>query len=145
MKNKQLNLEKIINLAYKYLGRTYKYGATLSEAPKFFDCSSFVQFLFKKLDINIGRPALAQASHGRVVKDKKKIMPGDLIFIKGAWGHYNPEFPQGIGHVLLYIGNGKVIHAKGNEVNGRQKGKVILDTAAKWLKRHDLIVIKRII
>lgn len=135
-------IEKIIKFARKHLGKPYKYGAKIYDAPKIFDCSSFIVYLFDLVNVKLPRTALAQASLGKKVS-KSQIQPGDLIFIKGGWGHYNPEFLMGIGHVLLYIGNNQVIHAKGEEIKGRQIGKVVSETADEWLNRSDLVVIKR--
>jgi cell wall-associated NlpC family hydrolase len=132
--------KRLIHFAEKNLGKPYKYGAPLYNAPKEFDCSSFVQYLFKRVGIDLPRSALKQAHFGKEVNEKK-LEVGDLIFIKGKWGHYDPEFISGIGHVAMYFGNGKIIHAEWEE-GGRKK--VCLDKAEKLLKRKDLIVIKRV-
>ena len=146
--NKKENFQKkLIYFTRKHLGKPYKYGATPSEAPKIFDCSSFTQYLYKRIGIVLPRNALDQAHLGRKINFKKeKLEPGDLMFIKGKWGHYNPEFPQGIGHVAIYIGNGKIIHAKYKKnKNGSDGGEVRKDKFQKITKRKDLIAIKRII
>jgi len=139
--------KRLVYFAKKHLGKPYKYGAPLSQAPKIFDCSSFIQYLYKRIGIDLPRDALDQAHLGKRINPKKgKLEPGDLIFIKGKWGHYNPEFPQGIGHVAIYIGNGKIIHAKYEKnPDGSENGKVREDPVKWILNRKDLIVIKRII
>ena len=138
--NREEKIKKLIQLAYRYLGKPYKYGAKPYRAPKEFDCSSLVQHLYKKLEVQLPRTALKQASIGKVVKPVlANLKPGDLIFIKGGWGHYNPEFPEGIGHVALYVGDGKVINARG------EAGKVIEQEATEFLERKDLRVVKRIL
>ena len=69
-----------------------------------------------------------------------------MIFIKGTVGRYNEEFPQGIGHVAMYIGDNKIIQAKYQKnKNGSDGGEVQIDSVAKILSRKDLVVIKRII
>jgi len=70
---------------------------------------------------------------------------GDLLFFKGGWGHYNPQFPTGIGHVGIYIGKGKVINARFKEVDGKEKGAVIEEDVETFLKRKDFVVVKRIL
>ncbi|MEX0622056.1 MAG: C40 family peptidase [Candidatus Woykebacteria bacterium] len=133
-------VRKIIRLARKYLGKPYVYGAKLYLAPKVFDCSSFIQYLYKKVGVELPRTALDQASEGKIIEPiESKLEPGDLIFIKGGWGHYNPEFPEGIGHVALYVGKGKVINARG------EAKKVIEEKVTDFLTRKDLRVIKRIL
>ena len=80
------------------------------------------------------------------VKGKiKDLKTGDLLFFHGNRGYYNKKFPQGIGHVIMYLGDNHIIHAKSIEKSGRETGRVITEPADKWLKRKDLIVIKRII
>ena len=147
MNKKEKLQKKLIHFAKKHLGKPYKYGATLTEAPRIFDCSSFTQYLYKRIDINLPRNALGQAHLGKSISPQKEnLQPGDLIFIKGSWGHYNPEFPQGIGHVAIYIGNRRIIHAKWKKnKNGSDNGFVLGDKIEKLLKRKDLIVIKRIL
>jgi len=148
MNKKERLRKKLVYFAKKHLGKLYKYGAALSEAPRIFDCSSFTQYLYKRIGINLPRKALDQAHLGKSINSKKEnLQPGDLIFIKGSWGHYNPEFPQGIGHVAIYIGNGKIIHAKWKKKNENGSGDDFVreDKVEKLLNRRDLVVIKRIL
>jgi len=147
MKNIKKLQEKLVYLAKESLRKPYKYGAKLSEAPKCFDCSSFVQYVYKKIGVNLPRTALEQAHIGKKVKPKKEnLQIGDLIFIKGIVGRYNQEFPQGIGHVAIYIGDGKIIQAKYQKKKDvSDGGEVRIDTVTKILNRKDLVVIKRVL
>ena len=147
MNKKEKLQKKLINFAKKHLGKPYRYGAAPSEAPRIFDCSSFTQYLYKRIGINLPRRTLDQAHLGKSISPKKgNLQTGDLIFIKSSWGHYNPEFSQCIGHVGMYIGNGKIIHAKWKKnKNGSDDGFVREDKVEKLLKRRDLVVIKRIL
>lgn len=52
---------------------------------------------------------------------------------------------MGIGHVGMYIGNGKVINARSKEVEGEENGSVIEEDADTFLKREDFVVVKRIL
>ena len=143
MSKKEKLQKRLVYFAKKHLGKPYKYGAKFNQAPKIFDCSSFIQYLYKKINIDLPRSALSQAHLGKLINLKKEnLQTGDLIFIKGSWGRYDPEFFQGIGHVAMYIGNGKIIHAKWHKSSG---GKVREEEVEKILKRKDLIVIKRIL
>lgn len=137
---------RLVYFAKKHLGKPYKYGAKPTEVPKTFDCSSFVQYLYKRVNINLPRTALDQASIGKTIKPKKELLEaGDLLFFKGGWGHYNPEYPVGIGHVGIYAGNGKVINARSKEVKGKEKGSVIEEDVKSFLDRKDFVVVKRIL
>ena len=146
-KNKEKLQKRLVHFARKHLGKPYKYGARPWEAPRVFDCSSFVQYLYKRIGIDLPRTALEQAHFGRKVDIKKeKLQPGDLIFLKGKWGHYDPQFPQGVGHVAIYVGDGKIIHArwKGNK-DSLSAGKVQEDKVKRILNRKDLVIVKRIL
>jgi cell wall-associated NlpC family hydrolase len=132
---------EILKLAKDNLGKPYKYGAKLEEAPSYFDCSSFVQYLYKQIDIDLPRTALDQAAKGTEISKNDPLEIGDLIFIKGSWGHYNPEFPEGIGHVAMYIGDGKTVSARWKE----NDGSVIEENVNDYLSRKDLRTIKRIL
>jgi len=144
--NKEKIKEKLVYFANKNLDKPYKYGAKPSEAPKVFDCSSFVQYVYKKIGINLSRTAIEQAHLGKKINSKGNLQIGDLIFFKGIVGRYSQEFPQGIGHVAMYIGDNKIIQAKyQRNKDGTDGGVVRIDTLAKMLKKKDLVIIKRII
>ncbi len=128
-------IEKVIEIAKSLIGKKYKFGAKPEEAPDFFDCSSFVQYIFKQVGINLPRITIEQIEHGKFVK---KLRKGDLVFFRGKRFHVNERWPQGVGHVALYIGNGEVIHAFGNE------GKVCV-SKLKDLLHYKIVAKKRII
>ncbi|PIZ56319.1 MAG: hypothetical protein COY22_01665 [Candidatus Tagabacteria bacterium CG_4_10_14_0_2_um_filter_40_13] len=146
---KRKRTEKLIVIAKGLAGRPYKYGSKPSEAPRYFDCSSFIQYLYKQIGITLPRCAIEQARCGRLVKNKKHLKAGDLIFLHGKSGHYNKKFPMGIGHVVMYLGNGKIIHATSKRIQNYpkiiEKGEVKREPASKILKRKDIVVIKRIL
>ncbi|WP_460999127.1 C40 family peptidase [Streptomonospora sediminis] len=82
--------------AKKEIGKPYVYGA---EGPGSFDCSGLVQYAYKKAGKNISRTTYTQFDQGRSVS-RSNLKPGDLVF-----------FYSGPGHVGMYVGNGKMIHA----------------------------------
>ncbi|SDW13238.1 C40 family peptidase [Paenibacillus sp. CF384] len=90
----------IINKGKQYMGVPYKFGAK-SGITSAFDCSSFVQYIYKKNGISLPRSSRQQAVKGtRVLKSNLK--PGDLIFS-------DTNRDGKINHVSIYIGNGKVL------------------------------------
>lgn len=91
--------QKIVNYALRFKGNPYVWGGT--SLTKGADCSGFTQSVLKKFGIYIPRTSRAQARGGRRVS-MDKIQPGDLIF-------YTKN--GRINHVVIYIGNGKVIGA----------------------------------
>lgn len=118
--------EEIVSIAKGLLGKPYKYGAKPEEAPDFFDCSSFVQYLFKQIGIEIPRISIDQAADpqgGEVFLENNfdGLELGDLIFMRGVIGRYQDDlFPTKeniyVGHVGIYSGNGRIIHARGGVI-----------------------------
>ena len=91
--------ENIVNFAKKQLGKPYLYGASGNQR---FDCSSFTQYVYQSIGINVPRVAAEQAQFKpKLVRGIKK---GDLLFFE--------TLEKGrISHVGIYIGNRQFIHA----------------------------------
>ncbi|MDP3975062.1 MAG: NlpC/P60 family protein [Candidatus Jorgensenbacteria bacterium] len=113
--------EKIVALARGLIGKPYKYGASLEEAPDLFDCSSLIQYLFHHIGIELGRSSILQASDNKggditPSSDLANLEVGDLIFTRGTKGRYDDELFGGrmisIGHVALFVGNGNIMHSR---------------------------------
>ena len=141
-------ISKLLEIAKSLIGVPYKYGATIEDAPNFFDCSLFTQYIFGKVGEEIPRSTILQAEKGEEIK-LEDIQAGDLLFLHGTWGFYNPKFPQGIGHVVIYIGEGKTLHAASNRIQENpvvEKGEVEEKTLDEVIKKYEpLITTKRII
>lgn len=89
----------IIGTAKKYMGVSYVYGG---ETPKGFDCSGYLQYVFKQNDVIIPRTADEQYKIGRRVP-VSQLMPGDLVF-------FATDLTE-ISHCGIYLGNNQFIHA----------------------------------
>ena len=99
--NKKVTGEDIVNCAKKYLGYDYVYGGS---SPKTgFDCSGFTYYVYKQFGYTLSRSSKAQANNGTKV-EKENLKPGDLVIYKNS-------SLTAIGHVGIYIGNNKMIHA----------------------------------
>lgn len=82
----------VVEFAKKYIGNPYRYGGTsLTNGA---DCSGFVYSIYKQFGVNL--PRVGQSGVGKVVS-YKNVKKGDILF------YY--------GHVAIYAGNGKAIHA----------------------------------
>jgi cell wall-associated NlpC family hydrolase len=86
---------RAVETALKELGRPYRYGAL---GPSTFDCSGLTKFAYGAAGIVLPHSAAAQYGSGRRV-NRNQLQPGDLIFWKG------------LGHVGMYIGAGRMVHA----------------------------------
>ena len=85
----------------QYKGYKYVYGGTSPQ--KGFDCSGFTSYVYKNFGYSLSRSSGGQANNGTRV-EKKDLQPGDLVIYK------NQSLTK-IGHVGIYIGNNKMIHA----------------------------------
>jgi len=96
----------LIEDAKKYIGAKYKWGATLTEAPKAFDCSSYTQYVFGNVGIQIPRVSRDQAEKGNSIS-VSQLKAGDLMFFT-----MNDTYTDGrVAHVGIYMGDGQMIHA----------------------------------
>lgn len=96
--------QKVIEVAKQYIGAKYKFGATLADAPDYFDCSSYTQLVFRKVGIELPRVSRDQAARGTTVKSLTK---GDLLFFT----NYDLYSDGRVSHVGIYMGDGNMIHA----------------------------------
>ena len=90
--------EDIANYALQFVGNPYVWGGTsLTEGA---DCSGFVQTIYADFGYSLSRCADDQIYDGtRISLDE--LQPGDLLF-------YGDD---SIGHVAIYIGGGRIVHA----------------------------------
>ena len=84
-----------LQAALRELGKPYRYGAL---GPRSYDCSGLTLFAYRAAGISLPHSAAAQYGSGRRVA-RKDLQPGDLIF----W--------RGLGHVGIYLGGGRMVHA----------------------------------
>ena len=89
----------VVETAKKYIGYSYKYGAS---GPTSFDCSGFTSYIFKLHGVSLSRTAKQQYGNGTAVS-RSDLQPGDLIM-------FGPSV-SGINHVGIYIGGGQIVHA----------------------------------
>jgi cell wall-associated NlpC family hydrolase len=92
---------KVISLAMQYLGVPYVWGGY---SPRGFDCSGLVQYVYAKVGVSLPHSSRMQYGCGTPVS-RNQLQAGDLVF------YYNP-----IQHVGIYMGNGRIINATGNQV-----------------------------
>lgn len=93
--------QEAANYVKQFVGCKYVYGGS---TPKGFDCSGLTMYVYKKYGINLSHSATAQSKVGTKV-ERANLQPGDLVFFK------NYRTNTGIGHVGIYIGNNKFVHA----------------------------------
>jgi cell wall-associated NlpC family hydrolase len=111
---KNININDMIRTSKKYIGVRYKFGAKPYPVSKRFDCSSYTQYVFGKYGVKLPRTARQQIEVGRTVS-RKSLRKGDLLFFYVP-GRFKSN--KVAGHVGIYIGNRKMIHANTEPING---------------------------
>ncbi|WP_210166685.1 C40 family peptidase, partial [Bradyrhizobium japonicum] len=99
--------DQIIRLGEKYMGTPYKFGSS-SSTTSTFDCSSFVQRVFKEAGIKLPRDSRQQSATVKEIS-VSQLQKGDLVFFR-SYGSSNPR----ITHVAIYAGNDKLLHTYGS-------------------------------
>lgn len=94
--------QEVANYAKQFVGCKYVYGG--STPSKGFDCSGLTMYVYNKFGVSLSHSATAQSKVGTTVS-KANLQPGDLVFFT------NYVTNKGIGHVGIYIGNNKFVHA----------------------------------
>lgn len=101
-----LDGQVILDFASQYLGVPYAYGGS---SPAGFDCSGFVQYVYKNFGYQLARTAASQYQQGSPVS-KSELMVGDLIFFACNGG--------GIDHSGIYAGDNRFIHSSSPRSGG---------------------------
>jgi cell wall-associated NlpC family hydrolase len=85
-----------VSFAKHLVGVRYSWGGSSPRSG--FDCSGFVRYVYGHFGISLSHSSFADYWRGRHV-GRWAMRPGDLVFFDGA------------GHVGIYIGHGRFIHA----------------------------------
>ncbi len=112
--------QDVVDYAIKFVGNPYVYGGTsLTNGT---DCSGFTMSVYKHFGYTIPRTSYEQRSAGTSVSSLASAKPGDLICYSG--------------HVALYIGNNKIVHASTSSTG------IIIGNNASY---RSIVAIRRII
>lgn len=85
----------LVRYAATFSGTPYRWGGS---SPGGFDCSGLVRYVYARFGVQMEHFTGAQyAAYPKVARDD--LQPGDLVFFAGR------------GHVGIYIGRGRFIHA----------------------------------
>lgn len=146
-------ISKILEISRSLIGTPYKYGAYSNpDLPPIegFDCSSFTQYVFQKIGIELPRSSILQAvANGKEIENLNLAEPGDLIFFEGNRGHYRhdlfPDRKMYIGHLGIYLGNDEIIHATNNSAASGVVIQKISELQQKYPDAYKIVLIKRFI
>lgn len=87
--------ERAAMIAVREVGVPYRWGGA---SPAGFDCSGLVYWTYRRLGIELPHSSYALYDQGRQVT-RSRMKRGDLLFFSG------------LGHVGIYIGRGRMVHA----------------------------------
>jgi len=88
--------ERAAAIALKAVGVPYRWGGASPAGG--FDCSGLVDWAYGRLGIKLPHSSYALYDQGRQVA-RSRMKAGDLLFFSG------------LGHVGIYIGRGRMVHA----------------------------------
>ncbi|WP_296182518.1 C40 family peptidase [uncultured Mobiluncus sp.] len=89
--------EAFVEKVRSYIGVPYVWGGTNPKTG--LDCSGLVQTAAREVGVTLPRVTYDQQHSGVEVDGIKNAKPGDLLILRNS------------GHVAVYVGNGKAIHA----------------------------------
>jgi cell wall-associated NlpC family hydrolase len=83
-------------LAVERVGVPYRYGGESPESG--FDCSGLIRWSYARVGVDVPHNSRALYGVGEKVR-RAALEPGDVLFFRG------------LGHVGMYLGNGRMVHA----------------------------------
>jgi len=87
---------RVVDYARHFIGIRYAWGG--SSPGSGFDCSGLVRYVYAHFGVSLAHSSYAQFGRGFGVR-RNRLRPGDLVFF------------DHLGHVGIYAGNGRFIHA----------------------------------
>lgn len=115
------------------LGTRYVWGG--SSPDQGFDCSGFVQYVFRRNGVELPRVSRDQAGAGSPLPTQiEALRPGDLLFFASDGAR--------IDHVAIYAGEGRILHASNSA--GEVRYDDLRSHRGSWYVRH-MVAARRVI
>lgn len=115
------------------LGTQYVWGG--SSPDQGFDCSGFVQYVFRRNGIELPRVSRDQAGAGSPLPTRvEALQPGDLLFFASDGSR--------IDHVAIYAGEDRILHASNSA--GEVRYDDLRSPRGSWYVRH-MVAARRVI
>jgi cell wall-associated NlpC family hydrolase len=94
--------QRVAAIAVRAVGVPYRWGGASPASG--FDCSGLVYWAYSRLGVEVPHSSYALYDRGRYVT-RSRMKPGDVLFFSG------------LGHVGIYIGRGRMVHAPHSGTN----------------------------
>jgi cell wall-associated NlpC family hydrolase len=103
---------QVVSIAQKYLGARYIWGGS---DPTGFDCSGLTWYVYEQIGVELPAGSAEQFStdYGQFIGSIDALTPGDLVFFERTTDE------EGITHVGIYAGDGKMIAARSERLGVR--------------------------
>ncbi|MGH2934946.1 MAG: C40 family peptidase [Gaiellaceae bacterium] len=88
--------DRVVGFARRLIGVRYSWGGSSPRTG--FDCSGFVRYVYGHFGVSLAHSSFSDFVRGKHV-GRWAMKPGDLVFFDGA------------GHVGIYVGHRRFIHA----------------------------------
>lgn len=98
-----IETERIVSRAHELIGTPYRWGGDSSDEG--FDCSGLLVYLYRSIanhELPRSTASMLAQRHKKVSRDE--LRPGDAVF-------FSSNGEGRVGHVGLYIGDNRFIHA----------------------------------
>lgn len=92
--------QELVNYAMQFVGNPYVWGG--NSLTNGCDCSGFVHLVYKNFGYKTVRYSMSFLYEG-VPVSRENVQPGDIVVY---------AIKNGIGHVAIYAGNGKIVEAQ---------------------------------
>jgi hypothetical protein len=124
----------VIATADDYLGTRYVYGGSTPQSG--FDCSGFVQYVYRRHGITLPRTSRQQSSAGRSVAAAKLagVRAGDLLFFS--------QRGDVVDHVAIYVGDDRILHSSSS--GGGVRYDDLTSTRGRWFMDR-LVAARRVL
>ena len=124
--------QEIVLRSAEFLGDPYVWGGRSAYNPSLpmvsgVDCSGLVNLLYRSIGFTIPRSSHDQYEKGTKISSLSPADVGDLVFLYYEDPSVPGTFSRRIGHVLVYLGNDRLLEAEGEAsghvriVYGRQR------------------------
>jgi cell wall-associated NlpC family hydrolase len=123
----------VLSTASGYVGTRYLYGGSSPQTG--FDCSGFVQYVYRQNGVTLPRTSREQATAGRLLPPKLDgLRAGDLLFFS--------QRGDVVDHVAIYAGNDRIVHSSSS--GGGVRFDDLTTPRGRWF-RDRLVGVRRVL